>query len=322
MTRESRPALAFVGAGAAGSALLLALRAAGWPVAGLAGRSEASAARRAVILGVPSLGSPGVPADGLREASVVVVAVGDAAIPGVAAALAVAAGPWTGRVALHLSGALTSHELAPLHAAGAAVASWHPLATLAPASADAPGTPAPAGIPFFAEGDDAALAVAASLSRAVGGSFQRLAPGAKPAYHAAATLGGNLLLVLFAGAADVLRGAGIDRPEEALALLSRASLENALARPGLAALTGPVARGDAATLAANVAALAPHPAALRAAHAALSLLANSHLRAEGRGDAAARDAVDVILRAELAEAANDLGRERPDAASGTEKNSG
>ncbi len=294
-----------MGAGAAAGSLLPALKRAGWPVSGLAARTAEAARSAAGRLGVAALGSPESPEPGLRSAAVVVIAVSDGAITDVARLLAGSSGPWTGRVALHVSGALASDALAPLAAAGAGTASWHPLATLPPG-----GGPAPAGIPYFGEGTDAGVEMARLLSEALGGSFSRLAAEAKPAYHAAATIAGNLVTVLHAAAAEVLREQGVAEPERALAVLARASLESAIERPGLAGLTGPVARADAGTLERNVAALAGAPAALRAAHAALSLLAADAMAA-GKPPDPARDRCVAILVRELMEATLEVGRRRP-----------
>lgn len=280
--RLSRPEAAFVGRGVAATALAAALRRAGWPVAGLLARAD-------ITPPVSRLA---------REPRVVLIAVKDGAIAEVAGRLADHAGPWSGRVAAHLSGAQTSEALKPLRDAGADVASWHPLVTLA--------SGLPAGTPFFAEGDDAAASVLQAMTQAIGGRFERLEPGAKAAYHAVATVAGNLTTVLFAAACDVLRAHGVAAPEQALSTLARQSLDNAIAQPGLQALTGPVARGDAGTLAANVEALRGAPPELRLAHAALSLLAHRTLARE-RGLAPDAGPVGALLLRSLRAAASEMG---------------
>ena len=78
---------------------------------------------------------------------------------------------------------------------------------------------------------------------------------AAPLYHAALAHGANHLVTLVNEAVDRLRDAGVARPEKVLAPLLRAALDNAL-RLGDAALTGPVSRGDAATVAGHLDALA------------------------------------------------------------------
>ena len=79
-------------------------------------------------------------------------------------------------------------------------------------------------------------------------------------YHAALASAANHLITLVAQATDLLRTVGVANPARMLGPLLSASLDNAL-RFGDAGLTGPVARGDAATVAAHVAALEAAPAA-------------------------------------------------------------
>ena len=79
---------------------------------------------------------------------------------------------------------------------------------------------------------------------------------ARPLYHAALAHGANHLVTLVNEAMDRLRDAGVVHPERVLGPLLRAALENTL-RHGDAALTGPVARGDAGTIARHLAVLRP-----------------------------------------------------------------
>jgi predicted short-subunit dehydrogenase-like oxidoreductase (DUF2520 family) len=91
-------------------------------------------------------------------------------------------------------------------------------------------------------------------------------------YHAALASAANHLITLVTQAADLLRTAGVAQPARLLGPLLSASLDNAL-RFGDAGLTGPVARGDAATVAAHVAALEAAPAASAATVAAYVAMA-------------------------------------------------
>jgi predicted short-subunit dehydrogenase-like oxidoreductase (DUF2520 family) len=91
-------------------------------------------------------------------------------------------------------------------------------------------------------------------------------------YHAALASAANHLITLVTQAADLLRTAGVAQPARLLGPLLSASLDNAL-RFGDAGLTGPVARGDATTVAAHVAALEAAPAASAAAVAAYVAMA-------------------------------------------------
>jgi predicted short-subunit dehydrogenase-like oxidoreductase (DUF2520 family) len=91
---------------------------------------------------------------------------------------------------------------------------------------------------------EAATAIATSLGMR---TFE--VPGDRRLYHAAAVMAGNFATVLLAEAADVLAAAGVPAAEapSILAPLAVQSLRNASDDPA-AALTGPVARGDEATL--------------------------------------------------------------------------
>jgi predicted short-subunit dehydrogenase-like oxidoreductase (DUF2520 family) len=77
---------------------------------------------------------------------------------------------------------------------------------------------------------------------------------ARPLYHASLTIASNHLVTLVNDALGLLTGAGVTEPGRLAAPLLSASLDNVL-RLGDAALTGPVVRGDVATVAAHVATL-------------------------------------------------------------------
>ena len=73
----------------------------------------------------------------------------------------------------------------------------------------------------------------------------------RPLYHAALAHGAGHLVTLVTEALDLLTAARVEHPARVLGPLLSAALEGAL-RQGDAALTGPVARGDAGTVAAHV----------------------------------------------------------------------
>lgn len=126
--------------------------------------------------------------------------------------------------------------------------SLHPLMTVTPAGADF------RGVVAAVDGSSPeALAVARALAAAAGFRPVRVAARDRVAYHAAASIAANYLITVEAAAAELLATAGLDRA--ALLPLARAALEN-WGRLGPAALTGPVARGDAGTVARHRAAVA------------------------------------------------------------------
>jgi predicted short-subunit dehydrogenase-like oxidoreductase (DUF2520 family) len=166
------------------------------------------------------------------DAAVVLLCVPDGAIDEVAAS--VAPGPLVG----HCSGAST---LEPL---GSHVGfSLHPLMTI-----PVGGAPDFGGVACAVAGHP----VAAELARRLGMRPITVADEDRAAYHAAASIASNFLVVLEDAAERVALTAGVTR--EDLLPLVRATVEN-WSRLGPDALTGPLVRGDAGTISRHRAAL-------------------------------------------------------------------
>jgi len=159
-------------------------------------------------------------------------------------------------VVLHTSGLRTSEDLAPCHASGAAVGSWHPLQTF-PALGRFPVSWE--GVYCAIEGDPPAVEIGEALARELDLIPWRIQVGDKLRYHAAASVAGNLTHALVVAAKEMLASTGIEphAAGEALKPLVRASLEAALAARGFEGVTGPLTRGDSKTIAAHLAALSP-----------------------------------------------------------------
>jgi predicted short-subunit dehydrogenase-like oxidoreductase (DUF2520 family) len=94
---------------------------------------------------------------------------------------------------------------------------------------------------------DDALGTATALARALGMRPVEVADEDRAAYHAAASIAANFLVTLEGAAERLAATAGV--PRELLVPLARAALENWAAKGAEHALTGPVARGDEATIA-------------------------------------------------------------------------
>ena len=172
------------------------------------------------------------------DATVVLLCVPDGEIA--AAGAAVPTGPVVG----HCSGATGLDALAPHEALG-----LHPLMTVTPAGAVFAG----AGC-AVAGSTPRALAAARTLARSLGMRAFEVADADRAAYHAAAAIASNFLTTLEAAAERLAATAGV--PREALVPLVRASVDNWAALGGAAALTGPIARGDEATVERHRAAIA------------------------------------------------------------------
>jgi predicted short-subunit dehydrogenase-like oxidoreductase (DUF2520 family) len=166
-----------------------------------------------------------------------------------------------GCAALHLAGALSTEPLAPLHAAGYAVGSMHPLQAVADPWS---GGERLIGSAFALGGEPAALSAAKRLVHALGGRALIVPPVQRPTYHTAAVFASNYVVALVATAVRLLGHTGIEEGEALSAVLPlvRGTLDN-LEHLGLAsALTGPVARGDIETVRAHLCRLSPADRAL------------------------------------------------------------
>ncbi|MHB8800444.1 MAG: DUF2520 domain-containing protein [Thermoanaerobaculia bacterium] len=226
-----------VGRGRLGAALVEALRQAGLDPQSVGGRETCEHPEGLL----PFLRIVG-------RTPILLLAVRDDALAPLAASVAAAvpaAGP--GTTVLHLSGALGPEILAPLASRGFATAACHPLQTLTGSPEDAARL---AGAAFAVEGFEEGRTAAEALVRALGGRPFSLPPGSRPLYHLAASLGANGLTGLVAAARDALAATGVgpDAALAALAPLLRTALHEALRSGPEAALTGPVSRGDEATL--------------------------------------------------------------------------
>jgi predicted short-subunit dehydrogenase-like oxidoreductase (DUF2520 family) len=123
--------------------------------------------------------------------------------------------------------------------------------------------------------------VAEALVIEMGGEPVIIAEERRALYHAALASAANHLVTLVAESADLLGQAGVQDPARMLGPLLSASLDNAL-RFGDAGLTGPVARGDAGTIARHIQALNDASPAAKTAYIALARLTAERALAAGR----------------------------------------
>ncbi|HEU5084386.1 MAG TPA: DUF2520 domain-containing protein [Acidimicrobiales bacterium] len=207
-----------VGPGRAGGALARALADAGWRVEGPLGRDLD-------------------PSRATSDTRLLLLAVPDGAVADVASSLA----PGDAVVA-HVAGSLGLDVLAP----HARVGSVHPLVSLPDAEL---GARRLRGAWFATAGDPAV----AEVVRALDGRSVQVDDADRATYHAAAAVAANHLVALL-GQVERLAG-GIGVPLEAYLDLARGALDNVAEVGPVAALTGPVARGDRATVARHLEAL-------------------------------------------------------------------
>lgn len=184
-------------------------------------------------------------------ADVVWFCIPDKAIAATAKALANKA-DWKRKIAVHSSGALPASELRVLQSRGASIASAHPLNTFVKKS-----KPELAGVPFAIEGAGRATRVVRAIARDLnaGAPVMSIRPEQKPLYHAMGAFASPLLVALLANAEVVGKAGGIKDPRRSLAKILRTTLDNYLAQGAAASFSGPIVRGDAATVRKHLAAL-------------------------------------------------------------------
>jgi predicted short-subunit dehydrogenase-like oxidoreductase (DUF2520 family) len=268
--------VSIVGAGRVGRALGRRLRELGWSLGAITARTKrrARAAVRAMGGGTAHAGLTRL----VLGSDVVLVTTPDGAVGKVASDLArIGGSEWRGRVVLHASGALDRGALAPLERCGASTGSLHPMQTFT-----GRGVPALEGIAFAIEGDVRARRMAQAIVRALGGVAVTMEGRKKPAYHAAGALAAGHGLALVEAATQILMEIGFTRRRATRSLLSlmRQMLANFERLGPRAAWTGPLSRGDYATVSKHVAALGAYPREYGEAYAALSRLAGRVLSAK------------------------------------------
>lgn len=250
--RPARLAVGVISAGRVGSVLGAALSRAGHVVSAVSAVSRDSLRRAEELLpDVPVLSPPEVAA----SADLVLLAVPDDELPGLVRGLVATNSLRAGQIVVHTSGAQGVEVLRPAAALGALCVALHPVMTFTGRVEDVQRMNACSVGVTAADGDDIAWHVGEALVVEMSAEPVRVPEAARPLYHAALAHGANHLITLVADCADLLRGAGIADAERMLGPLLSAALDNAL-RHGDRALTGPVARGDAGTVAKHLAVLA------------------------------------------------------------------
>jgi predicted short-subunit dehydrogenase-like oxidoreductase (DUF2520 family) len=290
------PTTFIVGAGPVATALAGALRLGGVPVLGLWARRAAPARAAGSTAGVAAFSS--APPDILLETEVVILAVRDQVITEVAQMLLGTGLINTRHVLLHCAGAASANELlGPVSGKVAGIGTLHPLAAIADGKIS---MRALKGTVFGIEGDDAGRAMAAKLVGAIGGVVLALDSSQMAAYHAAAALASNYIVAAVDAAAAVLATAGVapDKAAQALIPLAEGALRNIAAHGTTGGLTGPVRRGDLATVSRHLDAIRDRPDLVEIYRVLARRAVEIAARIDGRDapDRANLDAIRALLR--------------------------
>lgn len=286
--RPARLRVGVVGAGRVGSVLGAALALAGHEVVATSAVSAASLSRAAELLpGVPVL-----PVDEVvRRSSLVLLTVPDDALAEVVAGLAATESFPRGALVAHTSGRHGVTVLDPATRAGALPLALHPVLPFAGSRVDLHRLH---GTAFGVTAPDPLRPVAEALVVEMGGEPVWLTEQQRPLWHAALAHSANHLTTLVASSADLLRAAGVEQPSAALAPLLGAALDGAL-RAGDAALTGPVARGDAGTVRAHLEVLAQVAPEVLPSYVAMARLTADRAIGSGRLDPERASALLEVL---------------------------
>jgi predicted short-subunit dehydrogenase-like oxidoreductase (DUF2520 family) len=270
-------AISLVGPGNLGSALALALTAADYPVKSLAVRQSRAVSKQARDLAkrirarVVTLGKE--PLDG----DIVWLTVPDDEIGEVASCLSKSQ-DWKNKLVFHSSGALTSEALAPLRKLGARAASVHPMMSFVRGAA-----PEMAGVSFALEGDAAAVRAARRIVKDLGANAFLIDKRKKVLYHAFGNFASPLVIALLASMEQVALAAGIRKQDikPIMVPLLRQTLSNYLKKDAASAFSGPLVRGDVATIRRHLAELKRLPEA-RQVYIALARASLKHLPVNNR----------------------------------------
>jgi predicted short-subunit dehydrogenase-like oxidoreductase (DUF2520 family) len=234
-----------VGAGRVGAVLAASLRRAGHEIVAAAGESDASRGRIADLLpGVPG----GKPTAVARAADVLLLTVPDDMLANVVVSLVGAGAIREGQYVVHTSGRHGLAVLEPARAVGARTVALHPAMTFTGTEVDIDRL---RGCVFGLTAEPAERSFAESLVADLGGTAMWVPEEMRTLYHAGLAHGSNHLVTLVTEAMEILSAAGASDPAGALRPLLTAALDNALSQ-GDAALTGPIVRGDAGTVAAHL----------------------------------------------------------------------
>ncbi len=264
--------VAIIGPGRVGTLLAVALSRAGHRVTAVAGGTSAARQRVGELVAGVRTDEGVVAAAGSAE--LVMITVPDVAIEAVATDLAVSGVVGEGRRVVHLAG---SRGLEPLHRvalAGAGIAACHPAMTVPSGSTDPDRL---VGVAWAVTASTADRGWASELVQDLGGDPYLVPADARALYHAGLAVGSNAVGAAVATARRLLLAARVERPEAFLAPLIGASVSNVLAE-GATALTGPIARGDVATVETHLAAIAADVPELLPAYRALAAATLAPLR--------------------------------------------
>ncbi len=248
--------ISIIGAGRLGTSLGVALSKKGYRIKFLSCRTSLSAEESQKIIGEGKASTDNIQT--ARAGDIVILCLPDEEILKVTKELMGASIHWSDKFIFHCSGLLSSEVLKPLKAKGALTASIHPVQSVAhkrtlPEQFE--------NIYFGLEGEPKALEESQKIIQKLGGRSFIIEAGNKALYHTACSIASNFLVVLLDTASSLLNQAGLQEEQafQVLLPLVKGTLHNVKKFDIHASLTGPVIRGDKASVEKHLEALRKFP---------------------------------------------------------------
>ena len=281
--------IGIVGTGRVAQTLGRLLSENGRPVAAIAGRNPGRTALAALFIGGRT--TPVTIEELPALSSYVLIAVSDRGVEPVAEILAKSG--FRCGVALHTCGAKGPQALAVLENQGISCGALHPIQSFASAEQ---GVASVVGSSFGIDGNPEALRWASSIVALMGGRSLRISPQHRGLYHAAAVMASSYIAALIYAAVAILAAAGVERSTALMALapLVRTSGESSLDLGPVEALTGPIERGDNATVLAHLEDLRSLPDPVRRLYCSAGELVVQMASLRGLQDAKAAEIQEML----------------------------
>lgn len=246
-----KPAIVILGVGRLGSTLACIAKSRNYPVTAITAGHRETAEAFSRNTGIPAFFDN---VEAATHGDIILITAPDRMLPAILEELTAGKRLRPGQILLHTSGSLTGEVLAGARHFGASAGSMHPLQSFAGMESTLPSL---SGIAFAIDGDPAAVGAASRLALDLGGTVLHVPPEERVLYHAAACIASNYLVTLLHIAENLLERwtTGDKAALQALLPLAAGTLHNVAQQGTAAALTGPIVRGDASTVAQHLKAL-------------------------------------------------------------------
>lgn len=253
-SEESNIPIGIIGNGKVGSVLARTFAAAGYPVSCVVAVEPDTLSPDPSIPVVRSIGQ--MPA-GIKF---LLICVPDKEIRVVAEELLRLGKVEKGMIVGHTAGAQSAEILADLRKCGASVLAFHPMQTFTGEG----GAELLKGVTIGIDGDPEAVKIGRQIATKIGANPCNIPQEMRPLYHLSGVFASNFMSAITAISVDLLVETGMDRDRafQALAPLLEHTIQNINSLGIPEAITGPIARGDAETIAKHEKVLADHPQAL------------------------------------------------------------